>query len=60
MCHVMSRVGASSVRDPPSGEFFPHFAPPELTRCFIGGIGAEGRFGLVLVEECGVQWGVVE
>ena len=48
------------MRDPPWGEFFPHFTPPELTRCFIDAIGAEGRFGLVLVEECGVQWGVVE
>jgi hypothetical protein len=40
--------------------FFPHFAPPPLTCVFAARIDAGARFGLVLVEECGVQWGVVE
>src|SRR5271168_3567341 len=40
--------------------FFPHSAPPALSWAFVGQIGAVRTFGLVLVEECGVQWGVVE
>jgi hypothetical protein len=40
--------------------FFPHFAPPALTCCFAIATVAAVRFGLVLVEECGVQWGAVE
>ena len=40
--------------------FFPHSAPPRLSWAFVGPGGALGTFGLVLVEECGVQWGVVE
>ena len=52
--------GGGRGRDPPWGESFPHFPPPKLTWCFIAAVEAARRFGLVLVEECGVQWGVVE
>ena len=61
---------ASSVSSAPVGEnrtatrradvFFPHFAPPPLTCVFVALIPLGIGFGLVLVEECGVQWGVVE
>ena len=44
----------------PRARFFPHSAPPSLSWAFVGQIGALGTFGLVLVEECGVQWGAVE
>jgi hypothetical protein len=44
----------------PEGGFFPHLAPPFLTCDFVAMIFAPGGFGLVLVEECGVQWGAVE
>jgi hypothetical protein len=40
--------------------FFPHSAPPSLSWAFVGLREAWGMFGLVLVEECGVQWGAVE
>jgi hypothetical protein len=40
--------------------FFPHFAPPHLTCGFVRIIFVTTMFGLVLVEECGVQWGAVE
>jgi hypothetical protein len=43
-----------------TGVFFPHFAPPALTCGFAAKTAAGTRYGLVLVEECGVQWGVVE
>jgi hypothetical protein len=44
-----------------SGEhFFPHFAPPPLTCCFVSVNVKTTMFGLVPVEECGVQWGAVE
>ena len=42
------------------GRFFPHSAPPALSWAFVGLMEPSRRFGLVLVEECGVQWGVVE
>jgi hypothetical protein len=40
--------------------FFPHFAPPELTCAFVVQETMTTMFGLVAVEECGVQWGAVE
>jgi hypothetical protein len=39
---------------------FPHFAPPHLTWDFVLAEAMTTVFGLVLVEECGVQWGAVE
>jgi hypothetical protein len=42
------------------GQNFPHFAPPHLTCGFVATIFMTTMFGLVLVEECGVQWGAVE
>jgi len=44
----------------PGTRFLPHSAPPALSWAFVVQIGAVGTFGLVLVEECGVQWGTVE
>jgi hypothetical protein len=44
----------------PRHGFFPHFAPRPLTCGFAAMNLAGGGFGLVLVEECGVQWGAVE
>ena len=39
---------------------FPHFAPPRMTCAFVGQRAMTTMFGLVLVEEGGVQWGAVE
>jgi hypothetical protein len=42
------------------GGFVPHLAPRSLTCCFVVMIFAGSVFGLVSVEEGGVQWGAVE
>src|ERR1700722_14702196 len=51
---------AGGPRGPSGGCFFPHFAPPSLTCGFVLANVKTTMFGLVPVEECGVQWGAVE
>ena len=43
-----------------AGGFLPHFALPHLTCTFARMIFTGSVFGLVLVEEGGVEWGAVE
>jgi hypothetical protein len=39
--------------------FAPHFAPPTLNWAFVEQETPAGWSGLVLVEQCGVQWSAV-
>ena len=41
-------------------EFFPHFTPPLVTCGFVLEGGPKAPYGLLTVEECGVEWGAVE
>ena len=45
---------------PAAPAFFLHFAPPPVTCSFIHLMTRRARYGLVLVEGCGVEWGPVE
>ena len=42
------------------GEFFHHLTPPLLTCAFVLVAAAGTVFGLLTVEECGVEWSAVE
>jgi hypothetical protein len=58
----MRRLGSAAEggRLARAGEFFPHFAPLQLTCGFACAMVPAGEFGLLTVEGCGVEWGAVE